>query len=134
MFGHTAWHGMWDLSSSTRDQTCAPYIGIQSLNHWPTGENLQCSFCILNQGKIFSGLIFFLRPLKSAQAQFTKLGMLCLVKQPPQHGSTGPSPSGAQESPVHGRSQSTCAHSPSLTATKRGQLPKGPSVHDIQTK
>ena len=53
MFGHTAWHGMWDLSSSTRDQTRAPYIGTQSLNHWTTGGNLQCSFCILNQGKIF---------------------------------------------------------------------------------
>ena len=124
---------MWDLSSPTRDQTHAPYIERQGPNHWTTGENQQCSFCILNQGEIFF-LILFLRPLKSAQAQFIKLGTLCLVKQPPQHGSTGSSPSGAQESPVHGRSQSTCARSPSLTTTKSRELPKGPSVDDRQRK
>ena len=26
-------HGMWDLSSPTRDQTCVPCIGRQILNH-----------------------------------------------------------------------------------------------------
>ena len=31
-------HGMWDLSSLTRDQTHVPCIGRQSLYHWTTGE------------------------------------------------------------------------------------------------
>ena len=26
--------GMGDLSSPTRDQTCAPAVEVQSLNHW----------------------------------------------------------------------------------------------------
>ena len=30
--------GMWDLCSSTRDQTCPACIGRQSLNHWTTSE------------------------------------------------------------------------------------------------
>ena len=30
--------GMWDLSSLTRDQTCTPFIGRQSLNHWTARE------------------------------------------------------------------------------------------------
>ena len=29
-------HSMFDLSSPTRDQTCAPCIGSWSLNHWTT--------------------------------------------------------------------------------------------------
>ena len=31
-------HGMWDLSSATRDQTCALCIGRWSLNCWTTEE------------------------------------------------------------------------------------------------
>ena len=31
-------HGMWDLSSLTRDWTCVPCIGRQTLNHWTTRE------------------------------------------------------------------------------------------------
>ena len=31
-------HGMWDLSSLTRDQTHAPKVEAQSLNHWTTRE------------------------------------------------------------------------------------------------
>ena len=31
-------HGMRDLSSLTRDQTCAPAVEVQSLNHWATRE------------------------------------------------------------------------------------------------
>ena len=34
-FGAT---GMWDLSFQTRDQTCTPCIGMQSLNHCTTRE------------------------------------------------------------------------------------------------
>ena len=30
--------GMWDLSSLTRDQTCTPCAGRQSLNRWTTRE------------------------------------------------------------------------------------------------
>ena len=30
--------GMWDLSSLTRDGTCIPCIGRQSLNDWATRE------------------------------------------------------------------------------------------------
>jgi len=30
--------GMWDLSSLTRDGTCAPCIGRQSLSYWTAGE------------------------------------------------------------------------------------------------
>ena len=30
--------GKYDLSSLTRDQTCTPYIGRWSLNHWPARE------------------------------------------------------------------------------------------------
>ena len=35
--------GMWDLSSLTKDQTCTPCIGRQSLNHlvlWGKSSNL----------------------------------------------------------------------------------------------
>ena len=32
--------GMWDLSSTTRDWTCTPCIGRQSLNHWTAREVL----------------------------------------------------------------------------------------------
>ena len=31
-------HGMWDLSSLTRDQTLTPYTGKQNLNHWTAGD------------------------------------------------------------------------------------------------
>ena len=35
-FGH---HATWHVGSSlTRDQICAPALGIQSLNHWTTRE------------------------------------------------------------------------------------------------
>ena len=34
---------MWDLSSPTRDRTCAPCIGSASLNHWTTGK-VPCPF------------------------------------------------------------------------------------------
>jgi len=34
----SAWHGMRDLSSLTRDQTHAPCSGVQSPNHWVTRE------------------------------------------------------------------------------------------------
>ena len=30
--------GMWDLGSPTRDRTCTPCTGRQSLNHWTTRE------------------------------------------------------------------------------------------------
>ena len=30
--------GTWDLSFPTRDQTCTPCMGRQSLNHWITGD------------------------------------------------------------------------------------------------
>ena len=36
--GFFSLQGLWDLISPTRDQTCAPYIGRQSLNHWTTRE------------------------------------------------------------------------------------------------
>ena len=29
---------MWDLSSPTRDQTCAPSLGVQHLNLWTARE------------------------------------------------------------------------------------------------
>ena len=29
---------MWDLSSPTQNQTCAPAVEVQSLNHWTTRE------------------------------------------------------------------------------------------------
>ena len=31
-------HGMWELSSLTRDRTLVPYIGRQVLNHWTTRD------------------------------------------------------------------------------------------------
>ena len=31
-------HGMWDLSSLTRDRTLIPYTGRRILNHWTTRE------------------------------------------------------------------------------------------------
>ena len=36
----TSPRGIWDLRSLTRNQTCAPWIGWQSLNHWTSGEVL----------------------------------------------------------------------------------------------
>ena len=33
-----ALRGMQDLSSLTRDRTCAPAVEVQSLNHWTTRE------------------------------------------------------------------------------------------------
>ena len=35
-------HGMWDLSSSTRDRTCGPCLGKWILNHWTTREDPLC--------------------------------------------------------------------------------------------
>ena len=32
-------HGMWDLSSPTRDQSCVPCIASWILNHWTTRES-----------------------------------------------------------------------------------------------
>ena len=32
-------YGMWELSSLTREQTCAPAVEAQSPNHWTTGES-----------------------------------------------------------------------------------------------
>ena len=34
----TDMHAMWELSSLTRDRTCIPCIGRQTLNHWTTRE------------------------------------------------------------------------------------------------
>ena len=34
-------HGMWDLSSPTRDWTCVPALEAQSLKHW-TNRGVQC--------------------------------------------------------------------------------------------
>ena len=45
--------GMWDLSSLTRNQTYAPAVEVQSLNHWTTREVpfvayfIPNSFCLL---------------------------------------------------------------------------------------
>ena len=36
--------GMWDLTSLTRDQTCTPCIGRQSVNHWTTREVPGCMY------------------------------------------------------------------------------------------
>ena len=38
-------HGMWDLSSWTRDQTCVPCIGRGIPKHWTTREVLVISCC-----------------------------------------------------------------------------------------
>ena len=35
-------HGMWDLSSSTRDRTCGPCLAKWILNHWTTREDPLC--------------------------------------------------------------------------------------------
>ena len=38
-YGLVFWpRSIWDLSSSTRDQTCTPCIGRWSINHWPIKE------------------------------------------------------------------------------------------------
>ena len=36
--------GMWDLSSPTRERTCTPCTGRQSLNHWTTGKVPEITF------------------------------------------------------------------------------------------
>ena len=41
--------GMWDLSSLTRNQTCAPCIRRQNLNHWTAREVPMCTFLRLRQ-------------------------------------------------------------------------------------
>ena len=38
MFWFLGLQDMWDLSSLTRDRTCTPCIGRQSLNHWTARE------------------------------------------------------------------------------------------------
>ena len=50
--------GMWDLSSPTRDRTCTPCSGRQSLNHWTTREvpPLQYSFLENSMDKETGGL------------------------------------------------------------------------------
>ena len=49
--------GMWDLSSQTRNRTCTPCLGRQSLNHWPTREVLLWRpWLIIHLLKISSGL------------------------------------------------------------------------------
>ena len=37
-------HGLWDLSSPTRDQTRAPAVKVLSPNHWTTREFPSISF------------------------------------------------------------------------------------------
>ena len=34
-------HGMWDISSQTRDGTCTPALAVQSLSHWTAREVLR---------------------------------------------------------------------------------------------
>ena len=41
-------HGVWDLSSLTRDRTCVPCIGRRILNHWTTREVPTQPFCVRN--------------------------------------------------------------------------------------
>ena len=41
--------GMWDLSSLTGNQTCAPCIRRQNLNHWTAREVPMCTFSLLRQ-------------------------------------------------------------------------------------
>ena len=40
-------HGLWNVSSPTRDSTCTPWIGRQSLNHWITREAPNLTFKIM---------------------------------------------------------------------------------------
>ena len=40
--GKAAICSMWDLSSLTRDQTNAPVLEVQSLNHWTAKEVPLC--------------------------------------------------------------------------------------------
>lgn len=44
------WRGMWDLSSQTRNQTCAPCNGGWSLKHWTSREvlNYYCNWYFLS--------------------------------------------------------------------------------------
>ena len=50
--------GMWNLSSLTRDQTCTPCIGRQSLNHWTATEVPQSPFrASAKQNSLWYGLI-----------------------------------------------------------------------------
>ena len=53
--------GMWDLSSPTRDWTCAPYIPRRSLNHWMSREvPSQCFLQFPNE--LMDGIWFTLVP------------------------------------------------------------------------
>ena len=40
-------HGMWDLSSLTRDPTCVPAVEAWSLNHWTYRDILEYRFLSL---------------------------------------------------------------------------------------
>ena len=41
-------HGMWDLSSPTRDRTCALCVGSAGLNHWTAREvPMFCVFAVI---------------------------------------------------------------------------------------
>ena len=55
-------HGMWYLGSPTRDGTCAPCIGRQSLNHWTDREvpRRQIYYCD-NVAKFFKNLLILVR-------------------------------------------------------------------------
>ena len=46
-------HGMWDLSSQTRVQTCVPCLGRQILNHWTTREVPWIEFLIWREDLFF---------------------------------------------------------------------------------
>ena len=62
--------GMQDLSSPTRDRTCVPTLGTQSINHWTTREvpNLYCfhtCFSSLDMASFTSLSVFIVADLKS---------------------------------------------------------------------
>ena len=63
----TAPHGMWDLSSPNRDQTCAPCIGRQSFNHWTAREvsnTLHWIITLLSSPLLWGSLSMIFRTLR----------------------------------------------------------------------
>ena len=61
--------GMWNLSSPTRDGTCTPLIGRQSLNHWtPTKVSLSLKLQEVNQ---HFQKVWFIAPSYSVLNYFT---------------------------------------------------------------
>ena len=68
-FGSAPHHGMWDLSSLTRDWACTPYSGSMKSLHWTARKTLLLDLLLFKYGPLRLSDIF---PLFFTELTYTK--------------------------------------------------------------